>query len=109
MVWRGSPSCQAGHDALLTWLTYNAKPFLAPASARRDDNILRGNLGETIAFCVSYEHDCKGHRAFATNALRPFRPKSDIDMDILWLMLEADPARDFAIIQEVKTTSGTDL
>jgi hypothetical protein len=106
---RGRPVCQSGHDALLKWLTDNATPFLAPADARRDNNILRGNLGETIAFCVSYWRDCQNYRVFATNALRPFRPKSDIDIDIVWLSFGVNPSDDFAIIQEVKTTSGTEL
>jgi hypothetical protein len=109
LVWRGSPDCQTGHDALLEWLTENARPFREAADVRPDDNILRGNLGESIAFCVSYWHDCRNHRVFATNALRPFRPKSDIDMDILWLSFGANPDHDFAIIQEVKTTSDIDL
>jgi hypothetical protein len=109
LAWRGTPNCQAGHDALLRWLTENAKPFRTAANAKPDDNILRGNLGEAIAFLVSYWHDCAEYRAFATNALRPFRPKSDIDLDILWLNFRENPAQDFAILQEVKTTSGTDL
>ena len=108
-AWQGKPNCQAGHDALLEWLKETAKPFRLRSEAKSSDNILRGNLGEAIAFCVSYWHDCKHHRAFATNALRPLRPKSDIDIDILWLWFGAKPAEDIAIIQEVKTTTEPDL
>ena len=107
--WCGDPDCQAAHEALLGWLKDNCKPFRRVAEAKSDDNILRGNVGESIAFCVSLWHDCADHRVFATNACRPFRPKSDIDIDILWLSFGKQSTQDFAIIQEVKTTSGLDL
>src|SRR5262245_21621045 len=109
VAWRGKPNCQAGHDAVLIWLKEHAKPFRVPGSVPPDDHILRGNLGESIAFFVSFWHDCKDHRVFATNALRPFRPKSDIDIDIVWLSFAGEPRNDFAIIQEVKTTGDLDL
>lgn len=108
-VWSGDPDCQAAHNALLDWLKETCKPFRLPKDAKHDDNILRGNVGEAIAFCVSMWHDCKNYRAFATNATRPFRPKSDIDIDILWLSFGKKEAEDFAIVQEVKTTNGADL
>jgi len=108
-AWSGDPNCQAGHDAILAWLKTNCKPFRPLTQARLDDNILRGNVGEAIALCVSLWHDCDSYRAFATNATRPFRPKSDIDIEILWLNFGKKAKDDFAIIQEVKTTSGIDL
>lgn len=107
--WCGDPDCQTAHDALLEWLKETCKPFRLVRDTRVGDNILRGNVGEAIAFCVSLWHDCGGHRAFATNATRPFRPKSDIDIDILWLSFGKKAADDFAIVQEVKTTNGADL
>ena len=66
-VWCGTPDCQAAHEALLEWLKTNCKPFRRVAEAKLDDNILRGNVGESIALCVSLWHDCDGYRAFATN------------------------------------------
>ena len=50
VLWVGDPDCQAAHDAILHWLQENC-PLFSTESAE-DDNILRGNLGETIAFCV---------------------------------------------------------
>lgn len=108
-IWSGRPDCQAGHDAVLAWLRQHAGPFLSPSQVRDHGNILRGNLGESIAYCVSFWHDCGGYRVWATNAARPFRPKSDIDIDIVWLAFAENVRDDFAIIQEVKTTNGTDL
>jgi hypothetical protein len=107
--WCGAPDCQAAHNELLVWLNENCSPFREKNQAKQDDNILRGNVGEAIAFCVSFWHDCDNYRAFATNATRPFRPKSDIDIDILWLNFGKNSANDFAIIQEVKTTNAVDL
>ena len=108
-IWSGRPNCQAGHDAVLAWLGNLPGPFLSPGKVRGNDNILRGNVGESVAFCVSFWHDCGNHRVWATNAVRPFRPKSDIDIDIVWLSFTEKVRDDFAIIQEVKTTNGTDL
>lgn len=82
-------------------------PFLA--SAQLDNNILRGNLGESIGFCVAYWHGYSGCRAYPANATRPFRPNSAIDFDIVWLDLADDPKDDAATLQEVKTTSGPSL
>jgi hypothetical protein len=93
MAWSGSPNCQAGHDAVLAWLKGNTGQFRDKSDARGDDNILRGNVGESISYCVSLWHDCEQYRVFATNARRPFRPKSDIDLDIVWVHFGATPPR----------------
>ena len=107
VLWFGDPDCQAAHNSLLAWLRRKCSPFLP--SARRDDNILRGNLGESIGFCVAYWHGYSDCHGFPANALRPFRPNSAIDLDIVWLRFGADASDDVATLQEVKTTSGASL
>jgi hypothetical protein len=52
VLWGGDPDCQAAHDAILHWLNENCPNFYTDAS--EDDNILKGNLGETIVFCVGH-------------------------------------------------------
>jgi hypothetical protein len=105
-IWRGNPGCQNGHDAILAWLRETVDHFLSAAQAKAGGNILRGNLGESIAFCVSLWYDCQGHRAHAVNAWRPLSPQSVQDIDIVWVFFGSKAKEDFAIVQEVKTTSG---
>lgn len=116
LLWRGDPKCQSGHDAMLAWLKDTVQAFLTKREA--DDrllsgggkaNILRGNLGESIAFCVSHWHDRDGHWPNAVNAYRPLGPSSAIDIDILWVCFAPKAKDDYVIVQEVKTTSGLDL
>ena len=52
ILWMGDPDCQAAHNATLSWLMENCPTFYSTPSA--GDNILKGNLGETISFCVGY-------------------------------------------------------
>jgi hypothetical protein len=94
---------------MLAWLKETVARFLSDAEATAGGQILRGNLGESIAFCASYWHDCKNHRAHAVNALRPLNPQSAIDIDIVWVCFATKVKDDFAIVQEVKTTGGTTL
>jgi hypothetical protein len=109
VTWEGHPNCQAGHDALLEWLKETVERFLSDAEVAEGGNIIRGNLGEAIAFCIGYWHDCKNHRAHAVNAWRPLNPQSLIDIDIVWVFFARKAKDDYAIVQEVKTTSGKTL
>lgn len=109
VIWNGDPNCQAAHDAMLNWLRDTVDRFLSSTEAADGGNILRGNLGESIAFCVSFWHDCGKYRAHAVNAWRPLSPQSAIDIDIVWICFAKKPKDDFAIVQEVKTTSGSTL
>jgi hypothetical protein len=109
VTWRGYPDCQAGHDAMLAWLTETVERFLSAGEAAARGHILRGNIGESIAFCVSYWHDCGNYRGHAVNACRPLNPQSAIDIDIVWVCFARKAKDDFAIVQEVKTTSGQNL
>jgi hypothetical protein len=109
ITWQGRPDCPAGHDAMLDWLKATVARFLSEAEAVSGGNIVRGNLGESIAFCVSFWHDCGRHKAHAVNACRPLSPQSAKDIDIVWVCFAANRKDDYAIVQEVKTTSGDTL
>jgi hypothetical protein len=103
LLWSGDPDCQAAHDAILGFLDANCKPF--PLSPQPDDNILRGNLGETITFCLGhwerFGHECHGHFA---NALRPFSGQSNPELDLLWVYIGRSQQDDWGVLQEVKTS-----
>ena len=109
VTWSGKPNCQAGHDAMLKWLTDTVDRFLTPGEFEAGGNIVRGNIGESIAFCVSHWHDCGNHRAHAVNAFRPLNSQSATDIDIIWICFAAKAKDDFAIVQEVKLTGGASL
>ena len=109
VTWEGHPTCQHGHDAVLAWLTETVERFLSMEEAIAGGNILRGNIGESIAFCVSYWHDCASRRAHAVNAWRPLNSQSLQDIDIVWICFAPNTKDDYAIVQEVKTTSGKTL
>jgi len=108
-LWVGDPDCQAAHDATLCWLQENCPTFCPTPSAA--DTILKGNLGETIAFCVGYwyafnpTHD----RPFAANALNPFGGISKPDIDIVWIHFGETGDDDLAVLQEIKTTGDSSL
>jgi hypothetical protein len=69
----------------LYWLQENCPLFSAESA--EDDNILRGNLGETIAFCVGhwFVFNNTPAYAFTANALNPFRKISRPEIDIVWI------------------------
>ena len=50
LLWTGNPDCQTAHNEILTFLSENCAPFITDSKPK--DNILRGNLGETITFCL---------------------------------------------------------
>jgi hypothetical protein len=104
ILWVGDPDCQAAHNATLGWLQANCPTFCSTPSA--GDNILKGNLGETIAFCVGYWYvfNNSEEKTFAANALNPFGGISRPDIDIVWIRFGETADDDMAILQEVKTT-----
>jgi hypothetical protein len=109
ILWMGDPDCQAAHNATLSWLMENCPTFYSTPST--GDNILKGNLGETITFCVGYWYvfDSSHVKAFAANALNPFGGISKPDIDIVWIRFGATGIDDMAILQEVKTTGDSAL
>jgi hypothetical protein len=109
VLWVGDPDCQAAHDATLRWLRGNCPVFCPTPSAT--DNILKGNLGETITFCVGYWYVFNGSHvhAFSANALNPFGGISKADIDIVWIHFGETGDDDMAILQEVKTTGEPSL
>jgi hypothetical protein len=109
ILWVGDPDCQAAYNATLSWLIENCTSFYATPSA--GDNILKGNLGETLTFCVGYWYvfDSPHVKAFAANALNPFGGIPKPGIDIVWIRFGATGADDMAILQEVKTTGDATL
>ena len=103
LLWTGNPDCQTAHNEILTFLSENCAPFITDSKPK--DNILRGNLGETITFCLGswsrFGDSCLKH---LPNALRPFSGKSNPEIDLLWMHIGKDPKDDWAVLQEVKTT-----
>ncbi len=108
-IWRGNPHCDQAHQQVLAWLTANCLPFL-PHCADPPHNILVGNLGESISFCVGVWHVFRPpFRPFPANALSPFRGIARPDIDILWTHFSDDPNNDSAVVQEVKCTTTNSL
>jgi hypothetical protein len=107
VLWTGNPTCQRAHDAILKWLGDTCGNFRT--TVRRDDNILRGNLGESIAFCVAIWNGYEGWYPFPVNAYRPFNPSSGIDIDIVWVFFAERRRGDKAVLQEVKATGEPSL
>lgn len=106
-LWEGDPDCQAAHESIVEWLRGKGLNFRDTASSV--DNILKGNLGESISFYIAWNNGYEPCHAYPANALRPFNPNSAIDFDIAWVFFAADPKDDWAAMQEVKTTSGENL
>jgi hypothetical protein len=105
--WTGDPDCQAGHDYLLIWLRKIVSSFLLREA---DFNrIIQGNLGESISFHIGYENEYAQCYPFPSNALTPLARISKPEIDIVWLNFGEQPADDFAILQEVKTTTDSAL
>lgn len=109
LLWTGKPNCDAAHSEVLAFLNSHCQPF--PTTVGAKDNILRGNLGETIVFCLGKSqqfgsNNCLGHFA---NALRPFSGKSNPELDLLWVHFGNCSKDDWAVLQEVKTTSADSI
>lgn len=106
-LWLGNPDCQSAHNAILAWLESRVASFRNfPSIPPEPDNILKGNLGEAISFCVGVWHDFNGYRPFPANAFNPLNTISKPEIDIVWILFDEIAANnDVAIIQEIKTTS----
>jgi hypothetical protein len=100
VLWVGDPDCQAAHDATLSWLQEKCLTFCATAS--ESNNILKGNLGETIAFCIGwwYVFDSSHAKPFTANALKPFGGISKPDIDIVWIRFGQVSHEDMAFLQK---------
>ena len=111
LLWVGDPDCQAAHEAILHWLQKNCPTFCATPPEGGNVNILRGNLGETIAFCAGYWYvfDSSHIKPFTANALNPFGRISKSDIDIVWIRFGETGDDDTAFLQEVKTTGDASL
>jgi len=109
-LWRGTPDCQAAHDYLLERLTHiTGGQFRAVGSPLT--NRIKGNLGEVSAFWLGREGPHAGlSHVFTMNCHQPLLDISLAGVDIVWISFnDQDQTRDFAVLQEVKTTSGISL
>lgn len=106
-LWRGDPTCQAAHEALLTVL---AKTGLFLAAGDQLTTRRQGNLGEFIALNVALQAPLQHNSIHALNAFQPLQDISHAGLDVTYLYFDpTDPAKDHLYIQEVKTTSGVTL
>ena len=101
-IWRGKPDCQAGHDWLLEQLQSLDIAFLK--DSQQLSLAIRGNLGESIAFCIGNADKYSSCRCFAANALDPLTGISRSGVDIVWIWFGKSVDNDIAIVQEVKVT-----
>lgn len=110
VLWIGDPDCQAAHVAILAKLAEISPYFVeSPPSDEPTLNILKGNLGEFIAFCVAHWHEFAAYGVFAANAMTPLSSISKPEIDLVWLRFGPTSQDDVAILQEVKTTGGVSL
>lgn len=111
-IWVGDPDCQTAHDAVLTWLKAHCSSFrtFSPIPSE-PDKILKGNLGEAIAFCVGYWNNFSNaqYTPFPANAFNPLNTIAKSDLDIIWLFFGDTDNNDHIVLQEVKTTSDKSL
>jgi hypothetical protein len=111
-LWLGDPDCQAAHDSILAWLKLRTKPEnfrnFSPVPSE-PDNILKGNLGEAISFCVGVWNNFSEYIPFPANAFNPLGTIAKSDIDIIWIFFDEIGTDDVAIVQEVKTTSDSSL
>jgi hypothetical protein len=107
-LWVGNPDCQAAHDGLLAELANHTTAWLDPSGELNER--LKGNLGEFITFFIGKAVHYRECRVQAANALAPLSNIAKPELDLLWLYLpEGEPQTDYAVVQEVKTTGGSDL
>jgi hypothetical protein len=107
ILWVGNPNCQAAHLAVLAWLRQHCRSFIAVSGSLSES--VKGNLGETISFCVGSWFDFRRLLPFPANAFAPLSSISRPDVDIVWIFLGKRSLEDFAILQEVKTTTASSL
>lgn len=100
--WRGNPDCQAAHDELLGHLKTRNAPFLGVTDVLGTRRM--GNLGEHIAFRIGDAYDFSTYLPKISNAANPLENISTSGIDIMWLLLGANPADDIVVLQETKTT-----
>lgn len=105
-LWMGNPDCQAAHNAILAWLQQRVSSFrtFSPIPTK-PDNILKGNLGEAISFCVGVWNNFSEYTSFPANAFNPLGTIAKSEIDIVWIFFDEIAENDIAVLQEIKTTS----
>lgn len=107
--WRGRPSHQAAHNATLSWLKTIPLNFLDAPAPNPLDTRTKGNLGESITAFLGLERSHVGHRCDGPNFLTPLSGISRSEIDLVWLEFNDTDGLDFVWLQEVKTSSDSDL
>ena len=109
LEWHGYPDDDAAHRTILGWLEQEV------TSGFNDNdhpvsNRVKGNIGEFIAYKVGANYVfTNGEIAATANAWNPLSDISQPGLDILWLYFGPTTANDWVAIQEVKTTSQSNL
>ncbi len=109
VLWQGAPDSQAAHEFVLGWMRERYSEFHTTHPPAAHLNVLRGNMGEVLAFCLGTEHDFSSHHSFPANAHDPMKLISKPDIDIVWVAFGATPISDVAVLQEIKTTAQSSL
>lgn len=94
-LWVGNPDCQAAHNLILTWLKGRISSFRTNAST--SDNILKGNLGEAISFCVGLWNHFGNYYPFPANAFNPLDTIARDGIDIVWILFGSTEDNDIAV------------
>jgi hypothetical protein len=110
-LWSGDPDCANAYAELQKRLRTNLAAFLLPGQEL--GNRRKGNLGEYITLQVARENDFAGKdfQKIFRNADAPLTDASAAGLDLVYVYFspDGDVAKDFVVIQEVKTTQDADL
>lgn len=108
LLWIGEPDDDQAHWTIVAWLRSINAAFQAPGTPL--SNRTKGNLGEFITYCIGKHHvHPPAMFAYTENAWDPLGNISRPGPDIKWLSIGQNPATDWIIIQEVKTTGTNSL
>ncbi len=107
--YRGSPTCDDAHAALLAMLNTLRTTYLPAGGTLTTSQ--KGNFGEFISYHIaSAAYPYPDHVRFAGNALNPLSRISGAGLDLVYLYFDnTNPANDLIYIQEVKTTGAINL
>lgn len=109
VVWTGDPDDDAVHHSICEWL-HELYPVY-PAGVRADGTGIRGNLGECMSLRVGLLHDFgdAAYWHYAPTAIAPLKTYPDRGIDIIWLYFGEYEEDDHIVLQEVKTSTQSDL
>jgi len=68
-----------------------------------------GNLGEFVAYCVGRNKAFSDYRCYPANAYEPLNTISRSGIDLIWVRFAKEETEDTVLLQEAKTTGGSDM